>query len=359
MTVYVPIVKGRESEFWALENIPERDRPLVKPILEVIPVGRDKEKKETLVGDVLDFGQKVAERIPDGLRFAVDCQSLIRRHGHPDTGGAVALTSEIISELAYTMTPVFRITDDPKDLTDVSRAVQLHRQGACLRLPWTGARGADKDAKLSGLLRWMGLAFNEVDLLIDLWAVESGHAVKAKVRSAREALAWAARMPWRSVTLAAGAFPKPELVSAVPFDMPDCVPRWDARVWMAAVPLSDRNGKIRYADYGTANPRMPSPSSRARHPKLLYTVEDHWMIYRCSRGGGRGGFDCFRKLCETVMVSEGWPPQGAAFSWGDQHIKDFAQGGGSLPNTPVSWRACAQSHHMAVIRHRLDRFRIP
>ncbi|WP_433433076.1 beta family protein [Nonomuraea sp. CA-141351] len=351
MTVYRPIFKGREAEFRALENIPSAHRSNTMPIIEAI-AGKGGEGRG-LYSDALKLGKEIHERIPDDLRVAIDCQHLVRQHGRPDAGGAVQLVSEVLQLFRCAMTPVFRLTDDSDDLDDVAHAVQVHQLHPCLRLPWRGPRRAPQDAHMSGRLRRMGLAFNEVDLLIDLWAVESDHAASEKACSAHEALDWAAGIPWRSVTLAVGGFPPPETVAAMPFDTPTRVPRRDAHLWASVVP-KNRRQEIGYADYGAATARMPTGPRRARHPKLCYTVEDQWAIYRCAAGEGVGAFNCFRKLCTQVVASDGWPPQGAAFSWGDQHIEMFAEGGRTQPNSAASWRAFAQSHHLAVIWHRLD-----
>lgn len=357
MTVYMPIVKAKEGEFRALENIPAHDHPNTRPIIEALPGEGHHER--TLYGDALNLAKNVVHRIPDDLRFAIDCRYLVTQYGRPDVGGAVRLVFEAIGQFHYAATPVFRLTDDPDDLDDVAQAVQEHQRGACLRLPWTGPRHGSKDAKLSGLLRRMGLAFRDVDLLVDLWAIESDHAAAQQVRCAREALAWAAGIPWRSVTLAGGAFPPPGGVSAAPMDAPVEAPRRDAGVWLAAVSHAGRHRKTGYADYGVASPRKPSGRQLSRHPKLCYTVDDHWKIYRCAAGEGEGAFDCFRKVCQAVVNSDDWPSQGAAFSWGDRHIEQFAAGASTLPNTRASWRACGQSHHLAMVRHRLDHLRRP
>jgi hypothetical protein len=42
---YVPILKGKTAEFWALQHLKPESRPLVTPLIEVVPPGTKNEAK--------------------------------------------------------------------------------------------------------------------------------------------------------------------------------------------------------------------------------------------------------------------------------------------------------------------------
>lgn len=360
VTVYMPILKGRNAELRAVEQIPPDQHSMIRPLIEVMDTkpDRDDVRARTLQKDAADFADSVRDRMPPGMVFAVDCRHLIRTYGRPDNAGAMAQVSAFIHMHGHRMIPVFQQTDDPEDRTEVGQAAATHGLGACLRLPCGPPRRAADAARLSRLVRTMGLGMPEVDLVLDLWAIKSDHDLRQGVVSARQAIAWACGMPWRSITLAGGAFPRE--INDLPFDTSTSLPRREALVWTEVVSSITDDRKIGYADYGVSHPRKPPPYGRA-HPNLRYTVDECWEIYRCAKrdGGGGGALGCFRDLCKGVIASDHWPPQGTAFSWGDQQIERFAAGMSPVRNDPASWRAIGMSHHFAVVVDRLCRLKGP
>ena len=348
MTVYMPILKGRESELVALGNIPDEQRSRVRPILEACPTDNGDPQNRTLSMEATTFSGRASANLPRNRAFAVDCDRLVKRYGRPDSGGAMSVVADAMAREGFKIIPVFRQTDTPDDIAQVAYVSAQHGGGACLRLAWTAPRGADRDAKLSRLLRNdLRLGFAMVDLVIDLWEVISDYDYTAGIRRAQQALAWAMPKPWRSINLACAAFPKG--LSDLPFDGPAAVPRRDAELWYKVA--GSRNG-IGYGDCGVANPRMPP--GRTPHPNLRYTSDEDWIIYRCPRGQGSGAYGCFRDLCRAVITSEHWATRGSAFSWGDEQIELYANGHAGPRNDPSGWRACGMSHHFATVLNRLE-----
>jgi hypothetical protein len=164
----------------------------------------------------------------------------------------------------------------------------------------------------------------------------------------RAALRWAMRLPWRSVTFAAGAFPAD--ISNLPLDTSTPIPRWDAVLWtkIAGAPIGPTS--VNYGDYTISHPSL-RPMARPRVPSLRYTGKRHWHVYRY-RPPSSGGWAVFHDLCSAVIESGHWPPQGSPYSWGDEQIERRAKRLGG-PGTPTDWRAFGISHHLAVVADRL------
>lgn len=266
----------------------------------------------------------------------------------------MSMVSNAVGKLGYRMIPVVRPEDDECAFRSAGYAAAQHRKGVCLRVPWSGPRTSADDARLSRRIRdQLGLRFRDIDLVLDLWAVDSDALLEGHKAAAWQALTWAKGIPVRSVTLAAGAFPKS--LADVPFDTPMAIPRRDAVLW-TDVAGSYTATELSYADYGVSSPRVSQ--GRNPHPNLRYAVDGQWYAYRCERREGPGALAGFDNLCKAV-VADLWPPRGAAFSWGDEQIERFANGQPLLPRRPESWHACSLSHHFATVLERLTHLRRP
>ena len=159
------------------------------------------------------------------LRRASGCPQLIRQL--PPRTGAIAvdlgvladpgdpLTSppldlaEELAELGVAMLPVLRAYDSRRRLVEHGLAARMHLKRAVLRLqPHVDARNPLAATETTErMLTGSGLEAEQVDLVIDLAETAcTAHADRFEER-ARHVLRWAQDLPWRSVTVAAGAMP--------------------------------------------------------------------------------------------------------------------------------------------------------
>ncbi|AQZ63280.1 hypothetical protein BKM31_19050 [[Actinomadura] parvosata subsp. kistnae] len=356
MTVYMPILRGRASEFQVIGQTLTRTRRSIRPLVEIMPMDtRVDDKRQELLKAISVFEERLKRYMSDDDVFAVDCKRLFDRYEHAEVCGVMTAVSAAVKRAGRCMIPVVRPTDDEREFQAAGRAATQHGRGACIRVAGRGTPTPAQTAQLSRTVRHlMGLTFKQVDLVLDMWAIESDVALTERVERARQALKWAAHLPVRSVVLAAGAFPKQ--LTDIPFETATPLPRRDATLWTAAAPFHAGNAELGYGDYGVASPG--GTQGRRPHPNLRYTIDDHWDVYRCSRQEGDGAFSGFRKLCQAA-IADHWPPHSAAFSWGDQQIEAFASHQTALPNQPDSWRACGMSHHIATVVDRLARLGQP
>lgn len=356
MTVYMPILKGRASEFLALGKVAAERRSSVRPLIEVMPLESDTgDGDRATIESVAAFEKRVEEHLPAERVFAVDCHRLLAGRESPDGRGVMSMVSNAVRKLGYRMIPVVRPEDGERAFRSAGYAAAQHRKGACLRVPWPAPRTSADDARLSRRIRDdLGLEFKDIDLVLDLWAVDSDALLRERTADAWQALIWAKRLPVRSITLAAGAFPK--TLGDVPFDTPVAIPRRDADLWTTVAASYDGTTELFYADYGVFSPRVSQ--GRNPHPNLRYAVDGRWYAYRCERREGTGALGGFDGLCKAV-VADLRPSRGAAFSWGDEQIERFANGRPLLPRRPESWHACSLSRHFATVLDRLAHLRRP
>ncbi len=287
-----------------------------------------------------------ADRLPQLIRqmpprtgaVAVDL-SAVDEPGDPLRSPPLDLAEEL-AEVGVAMLPVLRAYDSRRRLVEHGLAARMHLGRAVLRLqPHRDAHNpAAATATADRLLTGAGLEAERVDLVIDLAETAcAAHANRFEER-ARHVLRWSRSLPWRSVTVAAGAMP-PNL-DDLPTDEPVPVGRLDAQVWAR---LSEPG--VGYADYGVTSPVRRLGVNHRQLPTLRYTADQDWWIYRWARRGARSDDRC-HDLCRTLIGSPQWPAAGARFSWGDAQIARqarSARGGGSAAN----WIAWSTSHHIA------------
>lgn len=334
----MPILKGREGEFRAIEQLSgARSLPLL-PIFEVPPSGGGPTK------DAYAFSQRAQRWVPQGLRIGVDLQYL----ADPSSGNRTPVNdiAEDLDGWGIPIVPVLHLTDSPQRLADLGRAAERHGGRAIVRL---GSATSDPDdgeagTRLGRLQEHAGLTTEQCDLLLDMFEVRSERDVTRAEPVVRKCVSWAQRHSWRSVTVAAGGMPTS--ISALPTNTPVPIRRWDAALFDRVRELG-----IHFGDYGIAHPQMTT-GGRPPMPNLRYTGDGFWWIYRWPRESS--GNASFFDLCANLVGSDHWPDEGREHCWGDAQLALRAVGAKG-PGTAMNWRAWATSHHLAFVLRELDR----
>lgn len=346
---YVPVLKGKPGEFKAWRNINRAVARATRPLFEVVPThGPDY--------DLDAFVRDARNSWPIGPRLTYDTgyvpEVTIGRTGRLPvlwTARALARGDDPVPAC-----PVVRIEDSDDVLVAAGEAVKVLGEGACLRL---GSEESDPDptaatAELPRVVRRTGLSTDEIDLVIDLWAVESSREARRAAVVGRAALRWAAgHRPWRSVAVVSGAFPAS--ISNLPTGRATALPRCDAEVFDILMG-GERPIDFDYGDYVVAHPSMPA-GGRAPLPNLRYTVDRNWMVYRERKV--RPGNESFFTLCQRLVATPAhWA--GRRYSWGDREIDEKAAEHGGAGRA-LEWRAYGTSHHVAHVVDRLATLGVP
>ena len=346
MTQYLAILKGKDAEYGAWGTASAAVRAATRVIYEMVPNANLKPPNN----EVTNFVNRASRQWPTGAMMTVDS-------GHINRPGVALRVATLLRQGQIESIPVAHIGDRPTVLADVAAAAALQGNGACLRV---GSVGQVPDpvqagAGLPGLLGILGLAPNQIDLVIDFAVVSSALAVTGAVQVALAMLTWAvSEGPWRSVAIAAGAFPD-AISDANRFPLGQTAPvhRYDA-VFFAGVSAGNPAVEPDYGDYGINHPAMPGPAWRGPKPNLRYTVGLDWRVYRDDNV--LPGNESFFTLCGRVVQAPHWA--GAAYSAGDQEIERCSRGVGS-PGRATEWLSYGTSHHMAHVVDRLANLGVP
>ena len=347
MPQYVPILKSKAGEYWALRQASPAVFAGIRPVFEIVAKNEPSQ-------DLTAFVERVERIVPGWPQAAV----LTVDTGYLDqmqpiagtTDNAVLWTARALLARGVTAKSVMRLTDDPLVLAEVAAAAAFHREGACLRLGSPDSDPAVDEAEdlWPKVFQVTSLPPAEVDLLIDLWVVQSPRDVDRAATVAGQMLQWAYQNgPWRSVTVASGAFP--QSISHLPRGVATAVHRHDADLFARVVaegpPITPDFG-----DYGIWHPGISVDAPHPPLPNLRYTDQHEWQVYREQRA--LPGNESFYTLCQRVVASAHWPATGAAYSAGDTEIARCAQ---SIPGpgAATQWLRWGASHHFAHVVERL------
>ncbi len=350
MPQYVPILKSKAGEYWAWKQASQAVVSGSRPIFEVIPKNGPGQDLNMFVNGVVPGWPQVAVLTVDS-GYLDQTQAIAGTSDH-----AVLWTARALIGRGVAAKPVMRLTDDPLVLAEVAAASALHGQGACLRL---GSPDSDPDVDEAASL-WpeifqvTNLPPAEVDLLIDFWVVQSQRDVSRAATVASQILQWAYQNgPWRSVTVASGAFP--ESISSLQPSGTTPVHRYDADFFDSVV--ADCPPVIPdFGDYGIWHPGIPADLPYRPLPNLRYTYEREWQVYRERRL--LPGNESFYTLCGRVVSSGHWPSTGANYSAGDAEIHRCSQRIPG-PGAATQWLRWGASHHFAHIVERLTTLGVP
>ena len=350
MIHYVPIFKGRVAECWAWRNADQSAVAASRPVFEVLPGPN--------ICEAIDaFVKRLGPQYYPQRVITVDTGYLDQTRQLPGTADMAMLhTAKTLHTKGVAAKPVMRITDDPTVLQEVKDAAQKHGHGACLRLGWPGnPPNATQAAQMwPHVCSATALPPSEVDLLIDFGPVRDANQVAQAAQTALQMLHWANHDgPWRSVTVAAGAFPLS--ISAFQTGAATPVRRYDAELFdriMAGRPAVSPD----YGDYGIAHPKMVTGGGTNAWPNMRYTSQREWQVYRESLSNPANSL--FYDICDKVVASGHWPAVGAGYSAGDAQIYRRARGAGGT-GTATHWLRWGWSHHHKHVIDRLSNQGVP
>ncbi|MEU4834025.1 beta family protein [Streptosporangium sp. NPDC023615] len=342
----MPILKGRSPDLQALEKASDLVKRNIRPIVEVVPRGDDKDIKTTVertVGQVKRYGLR-------DLVVAFDAAPLRVRFGESASMEALHLLDAELRTFDFSCRPVVRPEDDPRTLEGVRHMVGTHHLGVCLRVNEPYVYTLSDSRILLEQLDALGLAAEQADVVLDCGFIRDVHDTADRLSGPLRHLQ---EHPWCSVTIVAGSFPGPDFFANTPRRRVMSIPRLEAALWTR---VSRRWPEVHYGDYGVDHPGPPSEGLRP-DPNLRYTVDREWRFYRQPKDTG-GRHRLFHRLCRDLLKSPDWPLEGSAFSWGDDRIASAAREDIG-PGSGAEWKAYSVSHHLAVIVALLESEYVP
>jgi Beta protein len=352
--IYVPILKGKEGEFAALQELKPNVWPLIMPLIEIPSVPHDY-VNDRPAKSLDDHVAGIPERLSKcsmGHPLYLDLPSYgVEEHLNDGRLGLDAVLADCRKYGVNVVPVVSRASSD-----DYLSAAGLHGVssglGVCVRLP-EGDFNEDIDLEtdIARILSKIGAFTNTpADLILDLQDI--GSEGNRSVVFARYVFSLIPRKDvWRRIILAAASFP--EDLSDVEAATTTLLPRYEWNLWQAL--LRKPNGLPRrdliYGDYAVSNPvsKVLDPRTMAMSANIRYTTRDKWLVVK-GRSVRQHGFSQYFELCESLVARQEY--SGRNFSWGDSYIDDCALAMKG-PGNATTWRKVGVNHHLTLVAKQL------
>jgi hypothetical protein len=356
--IYVPVLKGKEGEYAALEALPPEVRAGLMPLIEISDVPYDYANE----GSAKSLDQHVSG-IADRLRKCWNDRLLYLDlpwfEGEERlSDGRVALEA-VLADCAIRGVRAVPVVSRKKSADYLKAAGSYSastRVGICIRLVVADfEEDVDLEAELSRLLSELRKTdISSIDLVLDLEDLgpDAGRALLV-ARSIFSMIP--SKDKWQRIVLVAASFP--EDLSDVDASTLTTLPRREWDLWKA---LQKRPGLLPrrdliFGDYGIANPvtKELDPRTMRMSASIRYTTPKNWLVLK-GRNVRQFGFDQYFELCKLLVKRPEY--RGAPFSWADRYISDCAEGM-TGPGNATTWRKVGTNHHITMVAEQVASLR--
>jgi hypothetical protein len=252
--------------------------------------------------------------------------------------------------------PVTGLNRDVAYQEAVADAEDQDRRGICLRITTEDFEESDNiEGELSELLAKLQVTASETDLILDLGEIPATRTtfVVLATKSILRGLPFV--MDWRTLTLAASAFP-PSLSRLASAEV-TTAQRGEWIVWEALSKTRTTVPRLpTFGDYAVSHAEfmeMDLAIERA-HIDLRYTTDRSWLILK-GRDVKRHGNHQFNDLCKILVSRSEY--SGPTFSWGDAYVQACAANAASAVDA-ATWRMVGTTHHLAFVTGQLAGLRV-
>jgi len=357
---YVPILRWKHAERFALHHLQAEDRKRITPLIEVTPaVFRTRKTKQraaewrNTTEVVYQESKKLLEACAN-FPFFLDLRYVDEQV--PNGRGKHLLESfaDLGRSYRLAIVPVTGPDRGKKYQASVRRMLEQDNRGLCLRLTPTNILVPNFATDIHELLKELGTHQEFVHILIDYEATTPSTLDVDEVLNAMPNLG-----AWRTLSIASGAFP-PDLQGFALGNQR--IPRLDWLSWKKAISESKCRGrKPSFSDYTIQYGLYKEPVEGSNPSvSVRYTLEDEWLIMRGEAVRGKAS----AKRDEVRPGREQWHGHaqllcdspdlfyGEGFSWGDAFIGERSRDRKNY-GSPETWLRAGINHHMTVVTRQI------
>lgn len=341
---YRPILKGKAGEYRALVRLDATTAGRMTPVIEIIdpPAGRS-------LDDHAAREARALQRAWPANASIIDAAAL-----HTSSATATQAYFDMLRAAGVPALPAVGVGADTGYRAAIAAVVARDGRGVCLRVRADDVVSGAFSAAGTALLADVGVGSTDVDLLLDVGEILPGQLGQAQLAAAALLSAAEPLDQWRTLTLAAAAFPIN--LAGMPANSVSAVPRSDWQLWRAVARAA--TGRIpAFGDYAIAHPVLMTgfdPVTMQISGSIRYTASDEWLVAK-GRSTRTAGWQQMRAVAAQLVARPEYA--GPSFSWGDQFIADCAAGGPT--GNAGSWRQVGTSHHLTFVTDQLANLGAP
>jgi hypothetical protein len=346
---YVPILKGKRGDFWALENLKDTSRSRLTPLIEMMPPADAGAipAQTKLLAKAIRRAWGASPVLVDMLWVAGAAPSSPKKH-------AVAQFADEARKLGLAHVPVTGLSRGGPFQAAIAGVAATDGAGVAIRLAPNEFGGEELcdvatalEHALDQLLGSLEVERSDVDLIVDFRSVYgvAQHLLRPAYEAVLEALP--SISDWRSLIVAAGSFP--EDIAPFSQDQWNGLPRCAWLTWRGLVTGKKAHAHRRpaYGDYGIRHPNLPYQGFPNFAANLRYSAGDKFFVWR-----GRAvkthplGNRQMHNICADLVARPEF--SGKLFSAGDAQIEAAAKPASS-PGNPESWGKWATNHYLELV----------
>jgi len=266
---YVPILKVKRAEKAALGQLSPVLRPRITPLLEIV-----ERKEKTFEEHVEKAFRRLADNVKGYPRCFLDVREI-----EPDGATAAAAVFARAAAAGIDFTPVTGVART----VDVEAALGHRDRGLAIRLTRPEFENGNLDVQIDAFLEAHHVAASEIDLIIDLGAVEN--MIPAGVEALTDV--FLDEVPdhasWRTFTVSACAFPRS--MGGVERHSHELVERAEWIAWKDNL-YGRRSDLARLPSFGDCAIQHLSgvegfdPRTMAASASIRYARDQHWLLVK-------------------------------------------------------------------------------
>ena len=344
--MYVPILKWRQGEYLALDQLHPNVKDKVIPLIEIPPIEWDFEQKKeakTIDEHLKPFANRLVKKWKYrtaylDLKF-IDSTIRMKDGTHP-----LVYVFRNARKINQKVIPVVGLHRNQTYLRAVKETVQIDCNGVCIRLKFRDIAKPNIELIVNSLVNYLEIEIEDVDLVIDL-ETPNFKPLNKFVGAIRNAVKKLPQVELaRSFTIAATNFPNSmgELTRGVNF-----IDRFEWLFYLAYCSKIKNERKPRFGDYAIAHPSLLQLDMRIITPSasLRYATDNAWWIYK-GVNIRKNGLGQYRNICQKLVASAHF--MGESYSIGDKYIADCSASAASTGNLTV-WRRVGTNHHITKV----------
>ncbi|MHA0858227.1 beta family protein [Paenibacillus sp. CMAA1364] len=356
MIDYVPILKWKQGEQKALEELSINVKQAIIPLLEIPPIDWDFENevpKKSIdehlskIGDTLTRSWGLDNPIFIDLNF-IDTSDYLSNGQHP--------LNFVLQEARNRGVNVIPVTSFSRELTYQSEVMSAHQQdgnGICFRLKEEDF--SDLQNNIDLLLSQLSVEPSEVDLILDYEYSNPDQQNRTVLFLTGVLNSIPYLGQWRRVVLCGTAFPSD--LSSVVANSIDQIERTEWIIWKRLIHSGTVKRILSYGDYGISNP-VPfeaDPRFINMSANIRYTGDNKYIIFKGRTIKRYGGAQYHQLAAQVISHLE---YSGSTFSAGDHYIQQVANNDDG-PGNATNWRKSGTNHHIVYVVTELANLILP
>jgi T4 beta protein len=351
---YVPILRPKQGEIFAIQNLSEVAQSRITPFFDVHRVPIKNGKKEKILDEhFYSIIKRICKCWPTEREFfwdlfSIDLTERLQNGKHPVIGFGEILYGNNMKTI-----PTMGTERDEAYLNAVRNLLNKgFTDSICIRILRDDLETPKETIiELEKLLKSLGISQSACHLLIDMRVVKEsliGNIIETVSEFTSE---WDMEL-WKTFTFSSASFPI-DMKGLQP-DSDSRVPRVELKVWNALMEAEHLIGrKSNFSDYGITNPEKPDLDlSKIRAGgKIRYTTENDWIIVKGHLLNKGKRFNQYRDLSRKVMNFPEY--RGTGYSWGDNFLEKCSQGKGGTGNL-TTWVEVDTNHHLTLVGEQIS-----